>query len=34
MAGKMPMKDGYYTVPEGHGLGATLDDDALEKYRV
>ncbi len=34
MAEEMPMKDGYYTVPDGPGLGVTLDDDALGKYRV
>jgi L-alanine-DL-glutamate epimerase-like enolase superfamily enzyme len=28
------MQSGYYTVPSGPGLGATLDMAAVEKYRV
>lgn len=28
------MKDGYYDIPLRPGLGVTLDDDAVEKYRV
>jgi L-alanine-DL-glutamate epimerase-like enolase superfamily enzyme len=28
------MKDGYYDIPPRPGLGVTLDDDAVEKYRV
>ena len=27
------MQGGFYRVPRGPGLGATLDEDALEKYR-
>lgn len=29
-----PMKDGYYTPPTVPGLGATIDMDAVERYRV
>jgi L-alanine-DL-glutamate epimerase-like enolase superfamily enzyme len=29
-----PMKDGFYDIPEKAGLGVTLDDDAVDKYRV
>ncbi|HWB96260.1 MAG TPA: mandelate racemase/muconate lactonizing enzyme family protein [Bryobacteraceae bacterium] len=29
-----PMKDGFYDIPEKPGLGVTLDDDAVDKYRV
>jgi L-alanine-DL-glutamate epimerase-like enolase superfamily enzyme len=28
------MKDGFYDIPEKPGLGVTLDDDAVDKYRV
>jgi len=28
------MKDGLYDIPERPGLGVTLDDDAVDKYRV
>jgi L-alanine-DL-glutamate epimerase-like enolase superfamily enzyme len=28
------MKDGFYDIPETPGLGVTLDDDAIDKYRV
>ena len=28
------MQRGFYKVPTGPGLGATLDDDAVEKYRL
>ena len=28
------MKDGFYDIPEKPGLGVTLDEDAVEKYRV
>ena len=28
------MKDGFYDVPQKPGLGVTLDDNALEKYRT
>ena len=30
----MIVKDGHMAVPEGPGLGVTLDMDALEKYRI
>ena len=28
------MKDGFYHIPQKPGLGVTLDDDAVDKYRV
>ena len=28
------MKDGFYDIPQKPGLGVTLDDDAVDKYRV
>jgi L-alanine-DL-glutamate epimerase-like enolase superfamily enzyme len=28
------MKDGFYDIPQKPGLGVTLDEDAVEKYRV
>lgn len=28
------MKNGFYSVPDGPGLGVTLDEDALDRYRV
>ena len=28
------MKDGFYTVPAKPGLGITLDDDAVDRYRI
>ncbi len=28
------VKDGFLELPAGHGLGVTLDADAIEKYRV
>ena len=28
------VKDGFLDLPAGHGLGVTLDADAIEKYRV
>ena len=28
------MKDGFYDIPQQPGLGVTVDDDAVEKYRV
>jgi L-alanine-DL-glutamate epimerase-like enolase superfamily enzyme len=28
------LKDGFYDIPQKPGLGVTLDDDAVEKYRV
>jgi L-alanine-DL-glutamate epimerase-like enolase superfamily enzyme len=28
------MQDGFYNVPQKPGLGVTLDEDAVEKYRV
>ena len=30
----MSVADGHMAVPEGSGLGITLDMDALEKYRI
>ena len=30
----MDIKDGYYTIPQKPGLGVTIDEDALEKYRI
>lgn len=30
----LPVKDGYFYVPEGPGLGVEVDMDAVEKYRV
>jgi L-alanine-DL-glutamate epimerase-like enolase superfamily enzyme len=29
-----PMQDGFYDIPQKPGLGITLDDDAVDKYRV
>jgi L-alanine-DL-glutamate epimerase-like enolase superfamily enzyme len=28
------MKDGFYDIPQRPGLGVTLDEDAVDKYRV
>jgi L-alanine-DL-glutamate epimerase-like enolase superfamily enzyme len=28
------VRDGFYEIPRTPGLGATLDDNALDKYRV
>jgi glucarate dehydratase len=28
------MKDGFYDIPQAPGLGITLDDRAVDKYRV
>ena len=28
------LKDGHFTVPEGPGLGVTLNMEVVEKYRV
>jgi L-alanine-DL-glutamate epimerase-like enolase superfamily enzyme len=28
------MNDGFYDIPEKPGLGVTLDDDAVDKYRI
>jgi L-alanine-DL-glutamate epimerase-like enolase superfamily enzyme len=28
------MKEGFYDIPETPGLGVTLDDDAIDRYRV
>jgi hypothetical protein len=30
----MIMKDGFYDIPQAPGLGVTLDDDAVDRYRV
>jgi len=28
------MKDGFYDIPQQPGLGVTLDEAAVDKYRV
>ena len=28
------MREGFYEVPAKPGLGITLDEDAVEKYRI
>ncbi len=28
------MRDGFYDIPDKPGLGVTLDDDAVDRYRV
>ena len=28
------VKDGFLDLPSGHGLGVTLDTDAIAKYRI
>jgi L-rhamnonate dehydratase len=30
----IPMKDGYLSVPQGPGLGVTLDEDVVARFRV
>ena len=34
MAEPFEMKDGFYTVPTKPGLGVSLDEAAIDKYRV
>ena len=34
MSEPFTMKDGFYEVPTAPGLGVSLDENAIEKYRV
>lgn len=34
LGGSLELKDGHFTVPEGPGLGVTLDLGVVERYRV
>ena len=30
----MPVEDGYVRIPTAPGIGVTLDDEVVERYRV